>query len=202
MAFKSRDVTPYYESVHEYVNSLPYDKPLNKFDGYVYRNPLTLMEEGRLWCGRLPTFVYENLFKEDTYMIVSKEELKTMRTTIQYIPLALNDMHKKLCDFVKRCGFRKLSRTTTPWRWDNSVKFIRTSFLRDDIKVVLSSLSDAQEYIPNAIPILSLEKVQKNPETNRLNTVTTLSSFDWIPVEDELGEKSIESFENYLKSKI
>ena len=37
MAFKSRDVTPYYESVQEYVNNLPYDKPLNKFDGYVYK---------------------------------------------------------------------------------------------------------------------------------------------------------------------
>jgi hypothetical protein len=197
MAFKSKEVTPYYNSVEEYVNSLPYDQPLDKFKGYVYKNPLKEIENG-FRCGRHPSIVFKRLFLEDTYMIVSKEELHTLRTTIQYLPLALNDMHKKLCTFVKQCGFKPLSRRTEPYRWDNNVKFITTTFLRDDIRIILSSCTNAQEYVPNAIPILSMHRVFRNPETNRLKTSNNLASFAWIPVTDELGEQSRLSFEKFI----
>ena len=199
MAFKSKEVIPYYDSVWDYVNSLPYDCPLDEFDGYIYKSPLNPISKQ---YGIPADIVYKRLFKEETYMIVSKEELQLMRTTIQYSPLALNDMHKKLCNFVKQCGFKYISRRSSPWRWNHNVKFITTSFIRDNIRVVLSSNLDAQEYIPNSIPILYLDKVSKNPQTNRLYTIEKLSAFDWIPIEDELCEKSIESFENYIKSKL
>lgn len=41
--------------------------------------------------------------------------------------------------------------------------------------------------------------VYVNPETGRRKTLAHLASFDNILIEDELGEKSVEAFEQYIK---
>lgn len=198
MAFTRKSVEPFYSSAKEWVDNLPYDRPLEKFDGYVYRNPFKVINEG-LRPGVHPAVVYERLFCEDKYMIVSKEELRMLRTTIQYQNLALNDMHKKLCGFVKKQGFKQISRQVEPWRWDAGVKFIMSSFLRGDIRIQLWSWATPQEFIPNSIPIWSMDRMYVNPETGRRKTLAHLASFDHILIEDELGEKSVEAFEQYIK---
>jgi hypothetical protein len=44
-----------------------------------------------------------------------------------------------------------------------------------------------------------MDRMYVNPETGRRNTLAHLASFDHILIEDELGEKSVEAFEQYIK---
>ena len=59
---------PYFNNVNDYVDSLPYGKPL-KDNGFIYESPFNSI------YGERPEVVYERLFKQDHYYGLTDEEL-------------------------------------------------------------------------------------------------------------------------------
>lgn len=188
-----KNKVPYFNSAYEWVKSLPYEQPLYEYKGqdcggYVYHNPF----ESR-W-GKYPTEVYDNLFGKSKYYIVSDEELTELRTTIQYLPIYLDDSFEKISEFLIKQGFKRYIKQGK--RGD----LVNAYFKRNNISLYLSNLVCPQDFVPNTIEV-EISELIKSPKTGKTKRVQR-KSFAHIPVYDELGEKTVESFEAYLKKYI
>ena len=188
-----KNKVPYFDNAFDWVKSLPYEKPLYEYKGQnrqgeIFKNPF----ENR-W-GRFPTEVYDNLFGKSKYYIVSDEELTELRTTIQYLPIYLDDSFDKISEFLIKQGFKRYIKQGK--RGD----LINAYFKRNNISLYLSNLVCPQDFVPNTIEV-EISELIKSSKTGKTKRVQR-KSFAHIPVYDELGEKTVESFEAYLKKYI
>ena len=182
---------PYFATVEDWVNSLPYDVPYNgKPDGYVYHNPL----RNPPLYGEKPEVVYERLFNETHYYGLTDKELTELRTTIQYLCVYLDDFYDKVTEFLQKQGFTRYMKQGK--RGD----LIHSYFKRNNISLYVCNQEQVQDFRPNTFTV-EISELVTNPKTGKKRRVQR-KSFAHIPMPDDFGELTKESFENYIKEYI
>jgi hypothetical protein len=177
MVENPKEVQPYYDNAYDWVDSLDYSNWICD----PFMSPY----------GISPFEVYSRLFDEQFYYILTPEELKILRTTIQYKATYLNGYFQKCLEFLKSIGF-EVYRTH---KFPNSE--LKSVYLRrDNISLYISNQFVPQDFVPNTIE-LGISKYVTNKLTGkrRSKSIDPLLKF---PVIDELGEKTKQSFEKYL----
>lgn len=182
---------PYFATVEDWVNSLPYDVPYNgKPDGYVYHNPL----RNPPLYGEKPEVVYERLFNETHYYGLTDKELTELRTTIQYLCVYLDDFYDKVTEFLQKQGF------TRYMKQGKRGGLIHSYFKRNNISLYVCNQEQVQDFRPNTFTV-EISELVTNPKTGKKRRVQR-KSFAHIPMPDDFGELTKESFENYIKEYI
>lgn len=174
-----KNITPYYENVYKWVDSIDY----SPWGCHPFSSPY----------GVDPEIVYKRLFEEKQYYILSEEELSQLRSTIQYKVVYLNNYLEKVIKFLEDCGFTVYMRN--PYKRNGMIGIY---LKRDNISLFISNVFTPQCFIPNAINLeISVYVVSKKTGKKRRKQLET---FAHIPVADELGEKTKELFEEYLNN--
>lgn len=181
------NTVPYFDSAEEWVNSLPYDRPVTFRNGntYTYTNPFNSI------YGQDPKTVYNNLFKEDHYYVTSDKELTELRTTIQYVAVHLDDTFDRVSQFLKDRGFVNYKNENDP-----STGLRGAYFKRGTASIFIGNVECPQSYVPNKIDMEICELV-KSPKTGKTRRVQKAHGYI-IPLLDDLGEKTAEVFEKTI----
>lgn len=177
MVENPKEVQPYYDNVYDWVDSIDYSS----------------------WCcnpfmspyGYSPYVVYTKLFDEPYYYDITPEELTMLRTTIQYKAVYLNSYFQKCLKFLQDSGF-EVYRSSS----HNNESYIGLYLRRGDISIYVSNQEVPQDYVPNTIE-LEICKYVTNKITGKKRR-KSIETFAHIPMLDEFGEKTKQSFENYL----
>lgn len=177
MVEKPKEVYPYYDNVYDWVDSLNYSSWI--CDPFI--SPY----------GISPYEIYARLFDEQFYYILTPDELRILRTTIQYKAAYLNEYFQKCLEFLKSIGFEVYRTHKFP---DSELKSV--NLRRDNISLYISNQFVPQDFVPNTIKLgISKYVTSKLTGKKRSKSIDPLLKF---PVTDELGEKTKQSFEKYL----
>jgi len=174
---------PYFNNVNDYVNSLPYGKPLSQFNGYIYESPFNSR------YGERPEVVYERLFKQDHYYGLTDEELTKLRTTIQYLPVYLDDYFEKVHEFLISCGFTRYKKE------GHKGDLIHAYYKRNNISLYLSNQETPQDFRPNLIKF----EIGKFVTYKSGRKCRVICSGNNVINEDDFGSKTKKNFEDILK---
>ena len=178
MVENPKEVQPYYDNAYDWVDSLDYSNWICD----PFMSPY----------GISPFEVYSHLFDEPFYYILTPEELKILRTTIQYKAAYLNEYFQKCLEFLKSMGFEAYRTYKLP-----GSKLKGVYLRRDNISLFISNQFVPQDFVPNTIELgISKYVTSKLTGKKRAKSIDPLLKF---PVTDELGEKTKQSFEKYLK---
>jgi hypothetical protein len=177
---------PYFNNVNDYVNSLPYGKPLDN-NGYIYESPFNCR------YGERPEIVYERLFRQDHYYGLTDEELTKLRTTIQYLPVYLDDYFEKVHDFLISCGFIRYKKE------GHKGALIHAYYKRNNISLYVSNQETPQDFRPNLIMFEIGKFITYNSGKKRMVSVKSMWSGDSVINEDDFGHKTKKNFEDILK---
>jgi len=178
---------PYFNNVNDYVNSLPYGEPLNQFNGYIYESPFNCR------YGERPDIVYERLFKQDHYYGLTDEELTKLRTTIQYLPVYLDDYFEKVHEFLTSCGFTRYKKE------GHKGDLIHAYYKRNNISLYVSNQESPQDFIPNVIMFEIGKFITYSSGKKRRVFVKSMLSGNNVINEDDFGPKTKKNFEDILK---
>ena len=179
MVENPKEVYPYYDNVYDWVDSLDYSSWI--CDPFI--SPY----------GISPYEIYARLFDKPFYYILTPDELRILRITIQYKAVYLNNYFQKCLEFLKNLGFEIYRTHRLP---DSELKSVYLR--RDNISLYISNQFVPQDFVPNTIE-LGISKYVTNKLTGkkRSKSIDPLLKF---PVTDELGEKTKQSFEKYLEN--
>lgn len=172
----------YFSNVYKWVDYLDYPNNWHSFGPFESA------------YGTNPYTVYKRLFEEPVYYILNEDELKTLRTTIQYKAVYLNDSYNKLIKFFEDLGFITYKKCKTVHN-DGRPDWLSQYMKRDNISIWLSNLETPQDYRPNKI-FLSPGIFVTSKKTGKRRRKILESVY--ISVLDELGEKTKKKTEETL----
>lgn len=191
-----RNNVPYFDSVYDWVNSLPYGKPLTEHNGrdcggYVYGNPFNAR------YGERPTDVYNRLFCRDHYYNLTDEELTKLRTTIQYLPIYLDTALDNNIKFLESCGFKVYRKEGKP----GDLKHVYLK--RNNVSLYISNQTTPQDYRPNKINLSVGELIKKPNWKHPRRVEINLGCYDYgFDMPDEFGELTKKELEKYIKERM
>ena len=178
MISNPKEIQPYYDNVFDWVNNLDY---MNWSGGDPFLSQY----------GNSPYNVYKNLFEEPHYYGLTPEELSMLRSSIQYKVLYLNDYFNKEIKLLEDCGFEVYRK--------GKFDFMKYVYLkRNNISLFVSNIYTPQDYVPNTMNMEICEYVTSKKTGKKRRK--QLESFARIPLFDDFGEKTKESFEKYLNN--
>ena len=180
---------PYFNNAYEWVESLPYGKPLQGCGGYVYESPFKSR-----W-GESPLDVYKRLFTRDHYYNLTDEEMTKLRTTIQYLTIYLDTALNNNIKFLESCGFKVYRKEGKPG------DLMHVYLKRNNVSLYISNQTTPQDYRPNKIGVSVGELIKKpnwkNPRRVGCNNTYTYDyGFD---MPDDFGELTKQELEKHIK---
>lgn len=186
-----RNNVPNFDSVYDWVKSLPYGEPLTEHNGYVYGNPFNAR------YGERPGDVYNRLFRRDHYYNLTDEELTKLRTTIQYLPIYLDTALDNNIKFLESCGFKV-------YRKEGKAGDLMHVYLkRNNVSLYISNQTTPQDYRPNKIHLSVGELIKKPNWRHPRRVEINLGCYDYgFDMPDEFGELTKKELEKYIKERM